>query len=100
GSPCPRMFPAALAGPTSVATVAAGDAGEVTAAVDGHPVRAEDAANSSGGGGAHGGVLWEGAEDGARQGHHHRGGLDDNSGVLALPDTALVATVGQRGGAT
>ncbi|KFO53004.1 hypothetical protein N302_15461, partial [Corvus brachyrhynchos] len=46
--------PAALAGTTSVATVAPGDAGEVKATrVDGHSVRAEDAANSSRGGGSH-----------------------------------------------
>ncbi|KFQ22445.1 hypothetical protein N332_05362, partial [Mesitornis unicolor] len=65
--------------------------------VDGHSLRAEDAANSSGGGGSHGGVLWEGAEDGSGQGHHHRGGLDEDVGVLALPDTGLIAAVGQRG---
>ncbi len=81
--------------------VAAGKAGEVTAVrVDGHSVMAEDVANSSGGGGAHNGVLWEGAEDGAGQGHPHGRGLDDNGGVLAAPDTGLIAAVGQRGGAT
>ncbi|KFV06336.1 hypothetical protein N340_12234, partial [Tauraco erythrolophus] len=63
-------------------------------------ITAEDAANSSRGGGAHNGVLREGAEDGARQGHHHRRGLDDNGGVLALPDTGLIAAVGQGGRAT
>ncbi|KFW82465.1 hypothetical protein N305_08732, partial [Manacus vitellinus] len=89
--------PGALAGGTS-ATVAAGDAGEVKApGVDGHSVTAEDAATGSGGGGSHHGVLWEGAEDGPGQGHHHGGGLDGNNGVLALPDTALIAAVGQRG---
>ncbi|KFO57505.1 hypothetical protein N302_02255, partial [Corvus brachyrhynchos] len=66
---------------------------------DGHSLRAEDAANSSRGGGSHHGVLWEGAEDGPRQGHHHRRGFDDDGGVLALPDTGLIAAVGQRGGA-
>ncbi|KFU87767.1 hypothetical protein M959_14952, partial [Chaetura pelagica] len=82
------------------ATVAAAEAGEVTApGVDGHSVTAEDVTNGSGGGGAHHGVLWEGAEDGAGQGHHHGGGFDDNGGVLALPDTGLVAAVGQRSGA-
>ncbi|KFW74760.1 hypothetical protein N305_02494, partial [Manacus vitellinus] len=87
--------PAALAGPTPVAV---GDAGEVKApGVDGHSVTAEDAANGSGGGGSHHGVLWEGAEDGPGQGHHHSRGLDGNSGALALPDTALIAAVGQRG---
>ncbi|KFQ37638.1 hypothetical protein N332_07419, partial [Mesitornis unicolor] len=46
--------PVALAGGAPPATVAAGNAGEVTAPrVDGHSVTAEDAANSSGGGGAH-----------------------------------------------
>ncbi|KFW68560.1 hypothetical protein AS28_07263, partial [Pygoscelis adeliae] len=64
---------------------------------DGHSVTAEDAANSSRGGGAHNSVLREGAEDGARQGHHHGRGLDDDGGVLALPDTGLIAAVGQRG---
>ncbi|KFO81507.1 hypothetical protein N303_05777, partial [Cuculus canorus] len=89
--------PAYLAGPTSGATVAAGDAGEVKApGGDGHSVRAEDAAHSSGGGGAHGGVLREGAEDGSGQGHHHGRGLDDHNGVLALPDAALIAAAGQR----
>ncbi|KFU98665.1 hypothetical protein N340_10489, partial [Tauraco erythrolophus] len=67
---------------------------------DGHSLRAEDAANSSRGGGSHGGALWEGAEDGAGQGHHHGGGLDEDSGVLALPDTGLIAAVGQWGRAT
>ena len=92
--------PASLAGEAPSATVAAGNAREVTAPRgDGHSVTAEDAANSSGGGGAHNGVLWEGAEDGARQGHHHGRGLDDDGGVLALPDTGLIAAVGQWGGA-
>ncbi|KFW74763.1 hypothetical protein N305_02497, partial [Manacus vitellinus] len=90
--------PTALAGKAPVATIAVGDAGEVKApGVDGHSVTAEDAANGSGGGGSHGGVLWEGAEDWPWQGHHHGGGLDDYGGVLALPDTALIAAVGQRG---
>ncbi|KGL88057.1 hypothetical protein N301_13006, partial [Charadrius vociferus] len=45
---------ASLAGGASSATVAAGDAGEVTAGrVDGHSVTAEDAANGSRGGGSH-----------------------------------------------
>ncbi|KFP46329.1 hypothetical protein N323_07446, partial [Cathartes aura] len=89
---------AALAGEACSAAVAAADAGEVTApGVDGHSLTAEDAANGSGGGGSHNGVLREGAEDGAGQGHHHGRGLDDDSGVLALPDTGLVAAVGQRG---
>ncbi|KFO69269.1 hypothetical protein N303_13764, partial [Cuculus canorus] len=65
--------------------------------VDGHSRITEDAANSSTGGVSHGGVLWEGAEDGSGQGHHHRGGLDDNSGVLALQGTGLIAAVGQWG---
>ena len=89
-----------LAGGAPSAAVAVGNAGEVKAPrVDGHSVTAEDAANGSGGGGAHNGVLWEGAEDGARQGHHHGGGLDDDGGALALPDTGLIAAVGQWGGA-
>ncbi|KGL98414.1 hypothetical protein N301_14984, partial [Charadrius vociferus] len=101
GGSFPGTLPAALAGLTSVATVAAGNAGEVTAGrVDGHSVTAEDAANGSGGGRAHNGVLREGAEDGSGQGHHHGGGLDDNGGVLALPDTGLIAAVGQWGWAT
>ncbi|KFP10028.1 hypothetical protein Z169_04053, partial [Egretta garzetta] len=88
-------------GAESAATGVAGDAGEVTAARgDGHSITAEDAANSSRGGGAHHGVLREGAEDGPRQGHHHSRGLNDNGGVLALPDTGLIAAVGQRGWAT
>ncbi|KGL98412.1 hypothetical protein N301_14981, partial [Charadrius vociferus] len=96
GYSCSKMARAALAGLTSVATVAAGNAGEVAAGrVDGHSVTAEDAANGSGGGRAHNGVLREGAEDGSGQGHHHGGGLDDNGGVLALPDTGLIAAVGQ-----
>ncbi|KFV18135.1 hypothetical protein N340_13985, partial [Tauraco erythrolophus] len=46
--------PAALAGLTSVATVEAGNAGEIKRPrVDGHSITAEDAANSSRGGGAH-----------------------------------------------
>ncbi|KFV10941.1 hypothetical protein N340_00265, partial [Tauraco erythrolophus] len=78
-----------------------GNARKVTApGVDGHSLTAEDAANGSGGGGAHHGVLWEGAEDGAGKGHHHGGGLDDDGGVLALPDTGLIAAVGQWDRAT
>ena len=92
------MQAAALAGEAPAATVAAAKAGEAKAARgDGHSLRAEDAANGSGGGGSHGGALREGAEDGSGQGHHHGGGLDDDGGVLALPDTGLVAAVGQRG---
>ena len=67
---------------------------------DGHSLTAEDAANSSGGGGSDGGVLWEGAEDGSGQGHHHGRGLNDDGGVLALPDTGLIAAAGQRSRAT
>ncbi|KFQ68163.1 hypothetical protein N335_00901, partial [Phaethon lepturus] len=75
-----------------------GNAGEVTTPrVDGHSITAEDVANNSGGGGSHNGVLREGAEDGSGQGHHHGGGLDDNSGVLALPDTGVIAAVGHQG---
>ncbi|KFQ39841.1 hypothetical protein N332_13543, partial [Mesitornis unicolor] len=68
--------------------------------VDGHSILTQDAANSSGGGGSNGGVLGEGAEDGSGQGDHHGRGLDDHAGVLALPDTGLVAAVGQWGWAT
>ncbi|KFW62251.1 hypothetical protein AS28_04695, partial [Pygoscelis adeliae] len=97
GSFCGKS-PVALAGGAPPAAVAAAEAGEVTAPrSDGHSITAEDAANGSGGGGSHGGVLREGAEDGAGQGHHHGGGLDDDGGVLALPDTGLIAAVGQRG---
>ena len=98
GGPSAGPPVAALAGEACSAAVAAGNAREVTApGVDGHSLRAEDAANGSGGGGSHNGVLWEGAEDGSGQGHHHGGGLDDDGGVLALPDTGLGAAVGQRG---
>ena len=96
--------PAALAGEAPPATQAAAEAGEAKASKasrgDGHTLRAEDAANGSGGGGSHGGVLREGAEDGSGQGHHHGRGLDEDVGVLALPDAGLVAAVGQRGRAT
>ncbi|KFO53034.1 hypothetical protein N302_02373, partial [Corvus brachyrhynchos] len=93
--------PVALAWRTPSATIVVGYAGDVKAPrADGHSARAEDAANSSGGGGSHHGVLWEGAEDGPGQGHHHWGGLDGHGGALALPDTALIAAVGQRAGAT
>ena len=88
--------PAPLAGGAPSATVAVGNAGEVKAARgDGHSLTAEDAANSSGGGGSHNCVLREGAEDGSGQGHHHGRGLDDDGGVLALPDTGLIAAAGQ-----
>ncbi|KAL2295184.1 hypothetical protein Nmel_018341 [Mimus melanotis] len=91
---------ASLAGTTTSLTITTGDAGDVKApGADGHSLRAEDAANGSGGGGSHHGVLWEGAEDGARQGHQHSGRLNDDVGALALPDTALIAAVGQRAGA-
>ena len=90
--------PAPLAGGAPSATVAVGNAGEVKAPRgDGHTLTAEDAANSSGGGGSDGGVLREGAEDGSGQGHHHGRGLNDDGGVLALPDAGLIAAAGQRG---
>ena len=93
--------PAALAGEAPRARVAPADAREVEApGGDGDSLRAEDAANGSGGGGSHDGVLREGAEDGAGQGHHHGRGLDDDGGVLALPEAGLIAAVGQRGRAT
>ncbi|KFP44306.1 hypothetical protein N324_09017, partial [Chlamydotis macqueenii] len=65
--------------------------------VDGHSLLTQDAANSSRGGGSHSGVLGEGAEDGSGQGHHDGRGLDHHCGVLALPDTGLIAAVGKRG---
>ncbi|KFQ96174.1 hypothetical protein Y956_10322, partial [Nipponia nippon] len=96
-----RPLQALLAGGASAATVVTGNAGEVTAPRgDGHSLRAEDAASSSGGGGSHNIVLREGAEDGSGQGHHHSRRLDDDGGVLALPDTGLIAAVGQRGWST
>ena len=74
-----------LAGWAPSATVAAAKARQVKAPRgDGHALRAEDAANSSGGGGSHNCVLREGAEDGSGQGHHHGRGLDDDGGGLAL----------------
>ena len=91
----------ALAGQAPSATVAAAKARQVTAPRGaGHALRAEDAANSSGGGGSHNCVLREGAEDGSGQGHHHGRGLDDDGGVLALPDTGLIAAAGQGSRAT
>ncbi|KFV57228.1 hypothetical protein N328_02719, partial [Gavia stellata] len=87
---------ASLAGLTSTATIAAGKAEEVTApGGDGDSITAEDAASSSRGGGSHNGAPQEGAEDGSGQGHHHRRGLGDDDGVLALPDTGLIAAVSQ-----
>ena len=98
GGLSPGPPPAALAGEAPPATVAAAKPREAKASRgDGHTLRAEDAANGSGGGGSHGGVLREGAEDGSGQGHHHGRGLDEDIGVLALPDAGLVAAVGQRG---
>ncbi len=44
--------------------------------------------------------LREGAEDGSGQSHHHGRGLDDDGGVLALPDTGLIAAAGQGSRAT
>ena len=96
-----ELHPTPLAGWAPSATVAVGNAGEVKAARgDGHTLRAENAANSSRGGGSNSGGLGEEAEDGSRQGHHHGRGLDDDGGVLALPDTGLIAAAGQRGWAT
>ena len=101
GGLSPGPPPAALAGEAPPATVAAAKPREAKASRgDGHTLRAEDAANGSGGGGSHSGVLREGAEDGSGQGHHHGRGLDEDVGVLALPDAGLVAAVGQRGRAT
>ena len=92
----PGSWPATLAGRAPSATVAAAEARQVKAPRgDGHALRAEDAANSSGGGGSHSCVLREGAEDGSGQGHHHGRGLNDDGGVLALPDTGLIAAAGQ-----
>ena len=97
----PGSWPVALAGQAPSATVAAAKARQVKAPRgDGHALRAEDAANSSGGGGSHNCVLREGAEDGSGQGHHHGRGLDDDGGVLALPDTGLIAAAGQGSRAT
>ena len=97
GCLCLGQCPTTLAGIAPSATVAVGNAGDVKAPRgDGHTLRAEDAANSSGGGGSNSGVLREGAEDGSRQGHHHGRGLNDDGGVLALPDTGLIAAAGQR----
>ena len=101
GCPCLGPRPALLAGIAPSATVAVGNAGEVKAPRgDGHTLRAEDAANSSRGGGSHNCVLREGAEDGSGQGHHHGRGLDDDGGVLALPDTGLIAAAGRGSWAT
>ncbi|KAI1230241.1 hypothetical protein IHE44_0010206, partial [Lamprotornis superbus] len=95
-----KAAPVALAWMTPSTTIAVGGAGDVKApGADGHSTTAEDAANGSRGGGSHHGVLWEGAEDGARQGHQHSRRLNGNDGALALPDTALIAAVGQRAGA-
>ena len=100
GDLSPGPLPAALAGEVPPATEAAAKAREAKASRgDGHTLRAEDAANGSGGGGSDGGVLREGAEDGSGQGHHHGRGLDEDVGVLALPDAGLVAAAAQRGGA-
>ena len=91
----------ALAGQAPSATVTATKAREAKApGVDGHSLLTQDVSNSSGGGGSHGGVLGERAEDGSGQGHHHGRGLDHHAGVLALPDTGLVAAVGKWGWAT
>jgi len=101
GQISPGSRPAALAGWAPSATVAAAKARQVKAPRgDGHALRAEDAANSSGGGGSHNCVLREGAEDGSGQGHHHGRGLNDDVGVLALPDTGLIAAAGQGSRAT
>ena len=96
-----ELHPTPLAGWAPSATVAVGNAGEVKAARgDGHSLTAKDAANSSGGGGSNSSFLREEAEDGSMQRHHHGRGLDDDGGVLALPDTGLIAAAGQRGRAT
>lgn len=58
---------------------------------------AEDAAISSRHGGFHSGVLWVRAEDGIWQSNDHRRGLDDDSGVRAMPDAGLVAAADQQG---
>ena len=101
GGLSPGPPPAALAGEAPPATVAAAKPREAKASRgDGHTLRAEDAANGSGGGGSHGGVLREGAEDGSGQGHHHGRGLDEDIGVLALPDARVIAAVGQQSWAT
>ncbi|KFQ25446.1 hypothetical protein N332_02494, partial [Mesitornis unicolor] len=63
---------------------------------DGHSLGAEVVTNSSGCGGSDSGVLGEGAEDGSWQGDQHSRRLDDDAGVLTLPDTGLVAAVSQR----
>lgn len=79
------------------AIVVVGNARKVTAPKgDGDSVTAEDASISSGDGGSHNGVLWVRTEDGARQSHGQRRALDDDNGVLSLPDTGLIAAAGQR----
>ena len=80
GQISPGSWPAALAGWAPSATVAAAEAGQVKAPRgDGHALR---------------------AEDGSGQGHHHGRGLNDDGGVLALPDTGLIAAAGQGSWAT
>ena len=90
-----------MAGEAPSATIQAGNAREVTAPrVDGHSITAEDTANDTRSGEFNNGVLCEGAEDVTGQSHHYRRMLDDDGGVLALPDTRLITDVGQPGQAT
>lgn len=101
GGWCQGWWRGPLAGVAASCAAEAAQASEAVAEAtggDGHSLGAEDVAHGSRCGGSDGGVLGEGGEDGSWEGDDHGGRLDDDAGVLALPDTGLVAAVSQRGG--
>lgn len=63
-------------------------------------ITAEDAANSGGGETFHHSVLWLRADDVTEQGHYCRRELHYDGGVLAMPDTELIAAFGTDCGRT
>ena len=101
GGWCQGWWRGPLAGVAASCAAEAAQASEAVAEAtggDGHSLGAELVAHGSRCGGSDGGVLGEGGEDGSWEGDDHGGRLDDDTGVLALPDTGLVAAVSQRGG--
>jgi len=59
-------------------------------------IAAEDAAKSGGGETFHHSVLWLRADGVTEQGHYCRRELHYDGGVLAMPDTELIAAFGQH----
>lgn len=87
-----------VSSPSAAKAAQASEAVAESAGVDGNSLGTEFVAHGSRCGGSDGGALGVGGEDGSWQGDNHGGRLDEDTRVLALQGTGLVAAVGQRGG--